>query len=95
MTNHIPDLETARECFVDGAAGEFLAEDFNALIRQVQEKAAYDALSYAGAEIRKTVAGPKENKNHNTVVVDLTTVMDADYVDALASLAQRGLFFDE
>jgi len=36
MSDYTPSIDTARECFVDGAAGEFIAEDFDRMIESVR-----------------------------------------------------------
>lgn len=33
---HVPSMQTAKDCFLDGAAGEFLPEDWDAFIAQVR-----------------------------------------------------------
>jgi hypothetical protein len=35
---YTPSLSTARECFVDGAQGEFLGEDFDRMIAAVRQE---------------------------------------------------------
>lgn len=39
MANHTPDRRTVREAFIDGAAGEFIGEDFDRWILLVQADA--------------------------------------------------------
>lgn len=38
-TEHVPSTRTVIDCFLDGAAGEFTEEDFNAWLMSVQEEA--------------------------------------------------------
>lgn len=39
---HIPSMQTAKDCFLDGAAGEFLPEDWDGFIAEVRANAAPD-----------------------------------------------------
>lgn len=41
---HIPSPETAEACFLDGAAGEFLPEDWHAFLARVRRDAAREAV---------------------------------------------------
>ena len=36
MSDYTPSTDTARECFVDGAAGEFIGEDFDRWLESVR-----------------------------------------------------------
>lgn len=50
MADHTPSLDTARECFIDGAQGEFVGDDFDRMIRRVKADA-----------IREYVEAAREN----------------------------------
>ena len=39
MTDYTPSIALARECFVDGAAGEFIGEDFDQMLEFVRAEA--------------------------------------------------------
>lgn len=41
---HTPSIDTAEACFLDGAAGEFLPEDWHAFLARVRRDAAREAL---------------------------------------------------
>lgn len=46
MSDHTPDTETVIDCFLDGAEGNFLREDFYAWLESVKQEAKDKALRH-------------------------------------------------
>lgn len=64
MADHTPDMETARDCFLDGAAGEFVPEDWERFIARVRAEARADLAREALAlpDIESTFALLRETR---------------------------------
>ena len=87
MAEHTPTTETVRDCFVGGAEGDFIEEDFDRWLAEVKAEALRGAAREVAAEEFLRALPPAE---YGETAVETAADWLNDLADTIEKEADRG-----